>query len=392
MALFKMNDDNVFAALDIGSYSLRCAVFEKRGAFPPPLLAYTEIRTQAVDEARVTDFQALALSLGSILEEAEKLCQSSFSEVWPGWNPPLRSFLSRGMAVLPFREVTAKERDLALETACAVPLPEGHVLLHSRPESFQVDGRPEVADPLSLSGLRLETQARLFSAPQIYRRDINRVLRALACSPRAFFHNLVAYGEQLSAREQKQNGLCLLDIGHKSSRGIVYIKGKTEAVFSFDKGGADFNQDVSKRLNIPLDMADLLKREQGRLFYDLNEDKALPIGASSYVSHRLFSKILEKTAEAFLKRLKKELDCRKLRDRLGAGLVLTGQTANLPGFVDMASFHLGCPVSLPVALYETFQQDCISALPRQAAFENRLSLKSGRKGPSSPWTALRELF
>ena len=392
MALFKMNDDSLFSSLDIGSWGIRCAVFEKRSSFPPPILAFAEWPSQGLEESRVTDFKSLALSISSVLEEAEKLCQSSFSEVWAGWTPPLHSFCSHGMAVLPQREVTEKERDLALETACAVPLPDGHVLLHSRPQFFQVDGRPKVADPLSLSGLRLETQARLFSAPELYRRDINRILQALGYRPRAFFHNLVAYGEQLTTDEQKQNGVCLLDIGCKSSRGIVYMKGEVIAVFSFNKGGDDFSRAISYQLNIPLNKAISLKEKQGNLFYS-DRDSPLSTGDSSYISRKLFAQTLEQTAKVFLERLKKELSGLGLTEPLGAGLVLTGQTSILPGFIDLLSFHLACPVSLPDMPYENFKQNCLSALPKQADSENLLSLKSiKRKGPTSRWPNLKELF
>ena len=177
MALFKLNDDSLLVSLDVGSYAVRCAVFQKSEQFPLKLLAFTEKKTSGLEESRVINFEALSLVFSEVLESAEELCKSSFSDLWLGFSPPFHSFRSQGMVALTSREVTKSDLDLAVETACAVPLSNGHIRLHGNPESFRIDNQPEVLNPLGLSGLRLETELCLVSTPQFYCRDIIKNLK-----------------------------------------------------------------------------------------------------------------------------------------------------------------------------------------------------------------------
>ena len=110
------------------------------------------------------------------------------------------------MAALDSGEVTKLDLDLAVKTACAVPLPDQHTCLHSLPESFRVDTQEEVLNPLGLSGLRLKTEVCLVTVPQFYCRDILKSLKLLGYTPRSFFHNLVVFGQHLTNFKQKKSG------------------------------------------------------------------------------------------------------------------------------------------------------------------------------------------
>lgn len=392
MALFKLNDDSLLVSLDLGSYAIRCAVFQKSEQFPFKLLAFTEKRSLGLEESRITNFESLSLVFSEVLESAEELCKSSFSEIWLGFSPPFHSFRSQGMVALTSREVARADIDLAIQTACAVPIPDQHICLHSYPEAFRVDAQEEVLNPLGLSGLRLETEVCLVTVPQFYCRDIMKSLKLLGYKPRAFFHNLVAFGQNWTSSQQKKNGVCFCDIGERSTRVAVYLNGKTEKMFCIPIGGRDFSLALADQFNIPLEEAELLKEKEGQLLFgSYEEGNSIEAENSSlYLSRKLFVQTLEKTAENLLDKIKGKLEQHQLMEKISSGFLWTGGTAYLPGFTKLAGFYLGGPSSHPQNLYEDFKQTNNFALVQQAYLENKLKTpKQNFTGRRSIW---RDLF
>ena len=392
MSLFKLNDESLLASLDIGSYAVRCAVFRKSNSFPLELLSFVEKKSSGLEESQITDFENFSLVLSEVLELAEDRCKSSFSEIWLGFSPCFHSFRSRGMVALTEREVRKKDLDLAVQTACAVPLPGQHMCLHSYPESFRVDDKDEVLNPLGLSGLRLETEVYLVTVPDFYCRDILKSLRLLGYQPRSFFHNLVVFGQRLTDSRQKKKGICVCDIGHKSARVAVYFNGKTEKMFSIPMGGYHFSESLASQFNISLESADFLKETEGGVFFNSykDEDSIELSSASLYLSRRAFVRNLEKTAEKFLDKIKTTLIQEELMEKITSGFLFTGGTTCLLGFTDMASFYLDRPVSCPKNLYENFKQTNNFSLIQQAYLEDRVVIP--KESFASKLSVWKELF
>ena len=393
MALFKLNDDSLLASLDLGSYAIRCAVFQKSDQIPFKLLACAEEKTQGLEEARITDFENLSLVLSEVLSQAEELCGGSFSEVWLGFSPPFHSFRSNGMVALSSKTVTKTDLDLAVRTACAVSLPYQHRQIHSRPESFSLDSQPEVLNPLGLSGLRLETEVRLISAPELYCQNLSKVLKKLGYKPRGFFLNLLALGEHLTAFEQKKNGVCLCDIGHKSARVIVYLNNKIEDMFSVPIGAYHLTQFLSSQFNLSFELAESLKQSSAELLFNAYVQAEEPLEtpqANLYISRKAFSNSLEKASEQILEGIKLKLSHKGLLDKISSGFLFTGETSYIKGFIELAEFYLGRPARHPQELYDNFKATSAFVLLQQAYLENKLSYS--KQNSPTRWSILKELF
>lgn len=391
MAWFKLSDDSLLVSLDIGSYAVRCAVFQKSEKFPLELLAFTEKKTSGLEDSRITDFEEICLVFDEVLSSAEALCGRSFSELWLGFSPPFYVFHSQGMVALTSREVTKSDLDLAVQTACAVPLPEQNVRLHGYPQAFRVDNQAELLNPLGLSGLRLETEVCIVSTPQLYCRDIIKALKYLGYTPRSFFHNLVAFGQNLTSLEQKKNGICFCDIGWKSTRVAVYLNGKIKKMFSIPMGGCHLSQALANQFDLSLESADLLKKQKGQLFSSSYEssDSIEWVKSSLYLSYKVLIQTLDKSVEQLLEQIKDKLVYEKLADKISSGFIFTGGTAYIPGFTELAGFYLGGAVSHPKNLYDHFTQTNNFALIQQAYLEQKLKIpKQNFFGKQLAWTEL----
>ena len=389
MAFFKLNDNRLLASIDLGSYLIKCTVFEKSEELPLKILSSTEHKSSGLEASRIIDFESFSLALSEVLSQAEELSQSSFSDVFLGFSPPFHFLKSYGMAALPRKEVSKQDLDLAIQTAVAVPLPDQYICLHQRPDVFYVDSKQEVINPLGLSGLRLEVQICLFNILESYKISIHKALKALGYRPKAFFHNLISYGEHLTTFEEKTNGVCLCDIGHSSTRVSVYQKNKIQNLFSIPLGGKHLTQALTEQFHLSFSSAENLKHQYGQfLYHSPNENKSLQCSETGvYISRKSFSQCLESVIEKLLGEIKIKIGSDNL-EQLSAGVIFTGASSYMKGFLEFAGFHLGRAVSHKNLFYNNFKDNQNLALIQQAYLENKLAQKS----LENSFSFIKELF
>ena len=389
MSFFKLNDNRLLASVDLGSYLIKCTVFEKSDTLPLKILSTAEQKSSGLENSRITDFESFTLALSEVLSQAEELSKSSFSDVWLGFSPPFHSCKSHGMAALPRKEVSQEDLELAIQTARAVPIPDQYICLHQRPESFYVDSKQEVINPVGLSGLRLEVQVCLFNILESYKKEVHKALKILGYKPRSFFHNLMAWGEHFTSFEEKTNGVCFCDIGHASTRVIVYQKNKIQNLFSIPIGGQDLTQALADQFYLSYSSAENLKLQQGQIIsHSSNENQSLECTETGvYVSRKNFSQCLESVFEKLLGEIKAKIGIENI-EHLSTGFIFTGSSSYIKGFLEFAGFHLGRPVSHRNVFYENFKNNQNLALIQQAYLENKLSQKTQKDS----FSFMKELF
>ena len=393
MARFKFNDDNVLASLDLGSSSVRCVVSRKTSNGLEPISFY-EKECEDLEEGRIVDFHEVVPIIGEVLESSERLSNTFFSEVFLGFSAPFHSFYSHGMAALSLREVTRKDQDLALKTACAVPIPDQHIRLHSNPQEFSVDGKKGILNPLGLSGLRLEVEVHIVTVPQFYCQDMTKVLKILGCKPKGFINNLIAFGENLTSFTQKKEGVCFCDIGRKSSRLITYYRGKVVDMIRIPIGEEHFSLAIANKFKISPAEAQKLKEHWGTLqSYSIDEEEQIEVeGEGLFFSYKTFTNVLEQVAKDLFKNIKHNIDSKNLTNQINSGYIFTGSTSFLKGFLEIARFHLGKPVFYPKGTdlkENNFKQMNTFAIAQQSYSFDKFQSQDLF---DSKWSKLKDLF
>lgn len=376
MALFKFNDDNLLVSLDIGSYAIRCAVFQKSTQNPLKLISFKEQKSQGLAGAQVIHFEKFHSVLSELLAKSENFCKRSFSEIFLGFSPNFHNLSSQGMAALISREVTQEDVDLTIKTACAINIPKQETCIHAIPNFFSVDGQKPSLNPIGAIGLRLEAKVQLITIAQHYCQNIQKSLQILGYAPREFVHNLIAFGNSFTSFQQKKQGICVCDIGYKTSRLLVYHQGKILATFIINMGGDHFTEALAQKFHIPKQEAEHLKETQGQIFYDdTSKDLSMQALSDLYLSRKLFSQTLEASAEQLLQKIKQTLDHYKILNLLDSGFIFTGGTAYLPGFIKLASFFLEGQVAHPTQIYQNFRHTNNFSIIKQAYENNKTKSK-----------------
>jgi cell division protein FtsA len=165
----------------------------------------------------------------------------------------------------------------------------------------------------------------------------------------------IASAEATLSADERELGVCLLDIGAHSSDLAVFFEGAVAHTASVPIGGAHFTNDLAVGLQMPVAQAEELKRHYGNVVVT-----SVPQLAEIEVQNpepqslrlRAVAEILEPRARELLYFVKESLRQGAVVEALGAGCVLTGGGAMMPGMLDVTESQLRVPArtGLPVRL------------------------------------------
>jgi cell division protein FtsA len=351
--------DSLIVVLDIGSAWTRVlaadvneGVLRYRGHGVAP--------SAGMRKGLIGELAPAAKAVRAANEQAERVARVNIDECVVGvGGPHIRGVntsggfqLSRGM-----REITGEDVRAAIGRARAIELPPDREILHLLPRQFILDEQPGIFDPLGMVGARLEVELHIATCSG------SALQSTVTCANRAGLQVSEAVLESLAAAEctlsadERELGVCLLDIGAHSSDLAVFFEGAVAYTASVPIGGAHFTNDLAIGLQLPVAQAEELKRLYGNAVVtsipQLAEiETTNSQGAPAMLPLRTMAEILEPRARELMYYVKESLRYGGVLEALGAGCVLTGGGATLPGMLDVTESQLRVPAraGMPVRL------------------------------------------
>ena len=238
------------------------------------------------------------------------------------------------------REIGCVDVRAAIDRARAVERPSDREILHLLPRQFVLDDQPGIFDPVGMVGARLEVDLHIATCSG------SALQSAVTCANRAGLEvteavlESIASAEAVLSADERELGICLLDIGAHSSDLIVFFEGAVVHTASVPVGGAHFTNDLAVGLQMPTAQAEDLKCQFGHCVVTAVPQEA-EIEIANPQPQRLalrdIAEILEPRARELVHFVKESLRQGGVVDALGAGCVLTGGGASLPGMLDIES-------------------------------------------------------
>jgi len=264
----------------------------------------------------------------------------------------MRGLNSRGGITLASRprEIGRDDVKQAVERARAVALPADRELLHLLPQQFIVDQQAGISDPLGVTGMKLEVIVHMVTGSSSAVQSVVTVCNRAGISVDATPFEALAAADAVLDGDERELGVCLLDIGADSSELIVFMEGAVAHTGVVPIGGRHFTNDVAVGLRTPLPEAEKIKCTFGNAVVpsvpEGNEIEVPAVGESGsrMMPQKLLSEILEPRAHELFAMVRENLRQGGVPDGLGAGLVLTGGGARLAGLPAVAEPMLHCPV------------------------------------------------
>jgi len=367
--LMKSSTEKLIAVLDVGSATTRIVV----GEHSDGVLRY---RGHGVAESRgtrkgaIVEVEKAADSIHRAVEQAEKISGASIGNcVVAIGGPLLRGINSRGgLSLGPrARDITRDDLRQAIDRARSVVLPVDREVLHLLPQEYLVNEQSGIRDPLGMTGTTLEVSIHMITGASSAKQTIvNAANRAGISVDDVVFEGIAAAECSLPA-DDRELGVCLMDIGAGTTELTVYCEGAVAHTGVVPLGGDHFTNDVAVGLRTPLADAEKIKRSFGHAVVtaipEANEIEVPGVGdkPSRLMSQRLLAEVLEARARELFDLVRENLRQGGMLGSLGAGVMLGGGGSRLPGLLEMAESMLRChartarsaPIAkMPAALFE----------------------------------------
>lgn len=352
--------ENLIAVLDAGSSKFRVLIAEiLEGALR--YRGHAIVEAAGMRKGVVADLGPATAAVNKAATLAEQHGEVTIESCVVGiGGPHIRGVNSRSGISLGtrLREITREDVRSAVDRARSVSLPQDREILHLLPQQFILDEQPGIHDPVGMVGSRLEVNLHLVAA------SASAVQSLVTCANKAglevtdtVFEAIAAAESTLSA-DERELGVCVLDIGAGSTELAVFFEGAVQHTAVIPIGGDHFTNDLAVGLHITPQEAEWVKCHYGHAVVTsvptINEIQlaGMPGHEARIVRQRLLSEILEPRARELLQLVRDNLRQGGVLEALGAGCVLTGGGARLAGMLDTTESLLRVPARIanPVPL------------------------------------------
>jgi len=356
----KSKQQNLVAAIDVGS-AKTCVLMAEAGESGIQYLGHGISESRGSRKGAIVDLEKAVASVQRAAEKAEAVAGVAVESALVGiGGASVRGLNSRGgVSVAPRpREITRDDIRQAVEKARAISLPPDWQVMHLLPQQFIVDEQNSIRDPAGMLGARLEVQVHVVTAVSSATQNVVTVLNRAGIQVDDTVFEPLAAAECVLKADERELGVCLLDIGAGSTELIVYQEGVVAHTAVIPIGGDHFTNDVAVGLRTPLAEAEKIKRSFGCAVVirvaEGNEIEVPAVGdrPSRLMPQRFLCEILEPRATELFEHVRENLRQAGVLELCATGSVLIGGSARLTSLTEIAENILRKParVGRPVAI------------------------------------------
>ncbi len=356
--MVKKIEKDMIVGLDIGTSKVVAIVAEVLPDGGLEVVGIGSHPSQGLKKGVVVNIELTVKSIQRAIEEAELMADCQIHSVYAGIaGSHIRSFNSHGIVAIKDGEVTPLDVERVIDAARAVAIPADQKILHILPQEFIIDSQEGVRQPVGMSGVRLEAKVHLVSGAVSAAQNITKCVKRCGLEVDDVILEQLASGYAVLSEDEKELGVCLVDIGGGTTDIAVFTNGAIRHTAVIPIAGDQVTNDIAVALRTPTQNAEDIKIKYAcALAQFASPDESIEVaGVGDRPSRRLarqtLAEVVEPRYEELLTLVHAELQRSGYADLLAAGVVLTGGSAKMEGVVELAEEVFHMPVRLGVPKY-----------------------------------------
>lgn len=375
----KMNEENVFVSLDIGTSSVKTLIGEMTGG-ALNVIGVGEAISSGIKKGSIVDIDATVHSIRAAVEQAERMVGLTIKSVIVGISGNhIQLRRCHGVIAVSGESHEIGDEDIArvIDQAQVMSIPPEREIIDVIPDQFIVDGVDEIHDPRGMIGVRLEMEGTLITGMKTVLHNLYRCVEKAGLQVSDICLQPLALGSVALTEDEKNLGVALVDIGGGSTSVAVFEQGSLVSAFDLPIGGNHVTKDISIIERIPMDEAEQLKMKHGtaiaRAASPEDTFSCSQIGSAKKLTltQEDLAEIIEARIGEMFDIIREELSRIDIDD-LPGGFVLTGGVTSMPGILDLAvqKLHANVRISIPdyIGVREPKFTACIGLI--QFAYHN----------------------
>lgn len=346
----------MLVGLDIGTSKIVAIVAEVLEDGQLNIIGMGQTSSRGLKRGMVVNIESTVQAIQRALEEAELMADCKIHQVFAGIaGSHIKSVNSHGMVAIKDREVTQMDIDRVIETARAVTIPPDHQVLHILTQEYSIDGQEGVREPLGMSGVRLEAKVHIVTGAVSAAQNVTKCIRRCGLEVSDLVLQPMASAIAVLSEDEKDLGVCLIDIGGGTTDIAVYTNGAIRHTAVIPIAGDQITNDIAMALRTPTKEAEDIKILHGVALVCLaNQEQMIEVPGVGergprQMSRATLAEVIEPRVEELFQLVQQELRRSGFEEMLSSGIVLTGGASSMPGMVELAEevFHMPVRIGVP---------------------------------------------
>jgi len=349
---------NVTAGLDLGTTKV-CAVISEQTESSINILGFGVAPSEGLHRGLVANIAKTAEAIGVAMEIATNRAGISVKELNVGVaGEHITSLRHRNYVTIssPEKEISEDDLERLKTDVRTIRIPSDRQILHIIPEEFFVDYQGGIENPIGMCGSRLEAvnHVVLASVPAI--QNIKKSVERAGYSVADYILQPIASSVSVLDENEKDLGVVLIDIGGGTTDVAVFHDKTIKHTKVVGVAGNQVTNDIRETLGIVTVDAESIKKEYGYATEDSiikDEDIFLKgVGARGNIKIpiSLLTQIISVRMRELFSLIDNELRNSGFKNKVKAGVVLTGGGSLLNGCVELAEEVFGLPTRIGVPL------------------------------------------
>lgn len=363
----KKNEKRMIVGLDIGTSKVVAIVGEVNNIDGTvEVVGIGNHPSRGLKKGVVVNIDSTVQSIQRAVEEAEHMAGCQIHSIYTGIaGSHIRSLNSHGVTAIKNKEVTAEDVERVMDAASAVAIPADQKVLHILPQEFVIDGQEGIHDPVGMSGVRLEAKVHIVTGAESAAQNIIKCVQRCGLEVDDVILQQLASGRAVLSEDEKQLGVCLVDIGGGTTDIAVFTNGAISYTAVIPIAGDQVTNDIAVGLHTPSHHAEEIKVKYACCLTQLaSVDETIEVPsvgerAPRRLSRQNLAQWVQPRYEELFSLVQGKLQSSGFEDLVGAGIVLTGGSSQMQGVVELAEEVFHKPVRQGMPLYVTGLQEVI---------------------------------
>ncbi len=347
---------NLIVGLDIGTSKVVAIVAEINDENEIEIIGLGSCRSRGLKKGVVVNIESTVQTIRSAIQEAELMAGCNIHAVFTGIaGNHIRSLNSHGIVAIRDNEVTAGDIERVIDAAKAVAIPADQKILHIIPRDFIIDGQEGIKEPIGMSGVRLEAKVHIVTGAVSAAQNIIKCVRRCGLEAHDIVLEQLASSYSVLTEDEKDLGVCLVDIGGGTTDLAVFTKGAISHTSVIPIAGDHVTNDIAVALRTPTQNAEEIKVQHACALAQLaNSDESVEVPSVGNrplrrMSRQTLAEVVEPRYVELFSLVQADLRSSGYERQIVAGIVLTGGSSNMQGVVELAEevFHMPVRVGTP---------------------------------------------
>nr|WP_319822949.1 cell division protein FtsA [Perlucidibaca aquatica] len=355
-----MTQAPMIVALDIGTSKVVCMVAQINQAEQSlEIVGYGMKPSKGMRKGVVVNIDQMQEAIQSAVAEAELMADCRIHSAYIGIaGSHIGGRNSQAVVAIRDGEVTQTDIERVIDAAKSGANPADQRILHVLPQEFIVDDQGDVRNPLGMAGVRLEGHIHLVTCSANAAQNLEKCVRGAGLAIDDIVLEQVASSHGVLTDDEKDLGVCLVDIGGGTTDIAVFVRGAIRHTAVIPIAGDQVTNDIAMALRTPTPAADEIKVRYACVvpqMVDPEQTISVPgMGdrPARTLARQTLSAVVEPRYEELFSIVQMELERCGYADQLAAGVVMTGGSAKIEGAVQLAEsiFHLPVRIGMPKSL------------------------------------------